>query len=63
MIAVAADKGVQLLAQEHWIKNYKDKHVWGMLPNADEFIVLKKVSQKRGHVHPWEPALPRAPVS
>jgi hypothetical protein len=41
---VAARKGVQVLAQLDWIKNYKDKHTWAMLPNADEFIVLKKVS-------------------
>ena len=40
---MAADKGIQLLAQEHWIKTYKDQHTWAMLPNADEFIVLKKV--------------------
>lgn len=39
---VAADKGIQLLAQEHWVKTYKDLHTWAMLPNADEFIVLKK---------------------
>jgi hypothetical protein len=34
---------MQLLAQDHWVKHYKDLHTWAMLPNADEFIVLKKV--------------------
>ncbi len=53
-LTVAAQKGVQLLAQEHWIKNYKALHTWAMLPNADEFIVLKKVHCTISQRQFWE---------
>ena len=33
--------GIQIMAQEHLMSNFNYKHTWAMLPNADEFIVLK----------------------
>jgi hypothetical protein len=33
----------QILAQQDFMARYKDQHTWAMLPNLDEFIVLKQV--------------------
>ena len=33
--------GVQLMAQKDFMRHYNYLHKWAMLPNADEFIVLK----------------------
>jgi hypothetical protein len=34
---------MQTLAQRHFMQHYNALHTWAMMPNADEFIVLKKV--------------------
>ncbi len=33
--------GIQMLAQVHFMTNWKHKHTWAMLPNVDEFLVMK----------------------
>jgi hypothetical protein len=33
----------QMLMQSDFIDNYNHRHTWAMLPNADEFVVLKHV--------------------
>jgi hypothetical protein len=35
--------GIQQLMQAHFIDNFKARHKYAMLPNADEFIVMKLV--------------------
>jgi hypothetical protein len=38
-----AEFGMQTLGQLHFVQHFNPLHTWAMLPNADEFIVLKKV--------------------
>ena len=35
--------GIQQLMQAHFVEHFKDRHTYAMLPNADEFIVMKRV--------------------
>ena len=43
-----APYGMQTLGQLHFVEHYNALHTWAMLPNADEFIVLKRVSARHG---------------
>jgi hypothetical protein len=54
----------QILAQVDFMAKYKDRHTWAMLPNLDEFVVLKKVRVALAGCKspPPPPTLPHRPV-
>ena len=39
--------GIQNMAQRYFMEHFNHRHTWAMLPNADEFIVVRAVAVTR----------------